>query len=102
MSVLESTFDTVGLYGYNDRVKYPNCPENFSKEIYTAFSHLTGNNSQAVKIGSIQTFAEPKDDEGSWLIRIRYYTHDDNGNGGWVFPSNNDAKALVLSRCAKL
>ncbi|SDH81352.1 hypothetical protein SAMN04488136_13058 [Vibrio xiamenensis] len=101
VSVLESTFDTVGLYGQDQLVGKPNCPQNYTPEIFTAISHFTGRGVRAVKLGSVQSYASVDSASGDWKIHFRYYTQDDDGNGQWEYPNEIDAKALVLTKCSK-
>lgn len=97
VSVRASTFDEVGLYGHNEIIDKPTCPSGTTDQIFTSLSHLVGNNSQAVKLGAIQTYATETGNQ--WRVQIRYYTIEDDGTSGWVTPNANEAKALVFTRC---
>ncbi len=97
VSLRDSTFDTISLFGNDDQVNKPTCPSGSEAKVYTAISQLVGKNAKAVKMGSFQSYAI---DSGSyWRIKIRYFTQDSAGNGYWEFPQSSESKALVLTRC---
>ncbi|MCG9576714.1 hypothetical protein L1D14_10735 [Vibrio tubiashii] len=97
VSLRNSVFDTISLYGHGDYVNMPTCPSGANPKIYLAMAQLVGRNATAVKLGAFQAYAltEPS----RWRVQIRYYTQNSSGSGYWEYPRNTEAKALTLTRC---
>ncbi|MFS1436110.1 MULTISPECIES: hypothetical protein [Vibrio] len=99
VSLRDSVFDIIGLYGHGQYVSHPRCPSGSVPRIYLAMSQLVGKNAQAVKLGAFQTYALNESSNRRWRVQIRYYTQNSSGTGYWEYPRSTEAKALTLTRC---